>query len=336
MAASVEVACHGGERRIAGDKVTRLRERPVAVSIQHAECVALIVDHDQVGDTVAVHVRNHGGNRFMPNGIRFGRSKRAVTLPQQDRHQLLSWLRHDQIDLAILIEISRCDRRKRAGCDAHVRKRAEQSFAFAQQDTDRSIRVCQGQVGVTVVVEVRHTERCRGLAQGARDGLLKASITVVQQNGKQVPGGSRNRHIHSPGATKVARDHEGWIEADRIGLPRFQCSVPLAEKHADGARGLVGNQNVRPSVSVDVSHQYRTRLRSGSILHSGGKLALPGSEKDRNVPGCIVRRDQVHLAAVAQISSRHARWSIAERDRWSDNEGCDCRLQSRSGDCRFG
>ena len=293
MAAAVEIACHGGQRRIAGNKVTRFRERPVAVSIQHAEGVALIVDHYEIGNGVPVHICHHGGNRLMPNGIRFGRSKRAVTLPQQDRHQFLPWLRHDQIDLAIFIEISRCDRRKRAGGDVHVCKRAEQSFAFAQQDTDRSVRVCQCQVGVAVVVEVRHGKRCRGLAQGTGDGLLKASIAVVQQDGEQVSGGSRNRHIHSPGSTKVARHDEGWIEADRVSLPRFQCSVPLAEKHADGACGLVGNHNVGPSVSVDVGHQNRTRLRPGSILHSGCKLALPGSEKDRDIPGCIVCRDQI-------------------------------------------
>jgi hypothetical protein len=52
-------------------------------------------------------------------------------------------------------------------------------------------------------------------------------------------------------------------------------------------------------------------MGSCGIRDSGGKVALPGSEKDSNLPGTIVRGDQVQLAAPRQITRHHARWSIA-------------------------
>src|SRR5208337_5495884 len=109
-----------------------------------------------------------------------------------------------QIDLSVLIEISRNDRRERAQRNIEIRKRVKYTPSLAQQNAYRSICVCQSQVGAAVVVEVCHCERRRRLGQGVQDGLGQVSISVVEQNGKEFPGGSGNSHIGLSVAVEIA------------------------------------------------------------------------------------------------------------------------------------
>ena len=83
---------------------------------------------------------------------------------------------------------------------------------------------------------------------------MQISFTVVEENGKQLGGGSGNCHIHLSILVEIARDDEGWFETDRITLPRLQRPVPIAEKHADRTLGLVADKYIWLSIPVDVSH----------------------------------------------------------------------------------
>ena len=60
---AIEIGGRDAQRGIAHHEVSRILERSVSNAIQNAECVAALVDHDQIGNSVAVDVGDMGCNR---------------------------------------------------------------------------------------------------------------------------------------------------------------------------------------------------------------------------------------------------------------------------------
>jgi hypothetical protein len=217
----------------------------------------------------------------------------AIAVAQENADSLAAVVRRDNVESAIVVQISDCHRYGRA-VNGVVLGGRESAVPVTWQDAD-GIETGLGyrQVEVAVALEVSHCDRSGNAVweSGAIIAGEAASAVADQHVDVAVVLGGCARDVVSrvipvvvPGGVRPGSPRGVGIGRDREVEFAILGEVP----HRQGARNLRARS-----------------LGRQDIIEGGPEGAIAVAQQDADSPVAVVRRDNIELAIVGKISDRH-------------------------------
>ncbi len=314
VAVSVVVAGDDRHGCLTGDVADRRREGAVAEAAQDAhsepgERRHAAVRRDQVELPVAVEVPGDDPERRDVHRVVGGAPEASVAVAEQYRDAVLGGRRRrgavgqGEIDVAVVVEIGRRDGgRRREPEQVLVRAALEGPVADAQVDVNAADPVRDGNVGLPVMVEIRHDEALGVVRSVAKLAGAEAPRSIAEEDLERVVGVVDDGEVGLAVAVEVSHRDAGRAEARGHRRGALEGAVAVAEQDARVVAAAVGHHQIGPSVAVEVPDGHTEGRRADGIGRGRleGAVALSEEHDRRRAAG----DDEVHLAVPIEVPGR--------------------------------